>query len=160
MKLRYSYHSEHNADAQDRWSHFLLFLGALIAFAAAVQRLFHYFTDWSGEENSSNWGALALGIMYLIAGVCLIILGLRALRASRGVADRYVRVDDTHLRWHLLQTEEEQSVALANLEGVERRSVRELVLRLRGGEEVVFPIYLVANEEKQRELVSVLSTKV
>ncbi|MFT5999474.1 MAG: hypothetical protein ACI81P_001932, partial [Neolewinella sp.] len=55
MILRYSYHSEHNAEPSNRWIHFLLFLGAFILLLAAGQQLFLYFTDWHAADDEHSW---------------------------------------------------------------------------------------------------------
>lgn len=157
MKLRYSYHSEHNADAQDRWMHFIFFLGTFFLYFAAGNEFFLYFTDWHSDVDDSSLRHLVLGVIYLLAGSFLLWAGIRAVRHSRGEADRYVRVDDEFVTWHLEQGVAEQSVELAGIESVKRLNVRELALGLNGGTSATLPIYLIANEEKQNELVRVLS---
>ena len=154
MKLRYSYHSEHNADRQDRWIHFVLYLGALALLLAAAQQLLVHFFGW--ESSTTGYWHLTLPAIYLIVAAVLAFLGGRARNASRGEADRYVRIDDERILWHLTQVDAETSVALANIERVDRRTIRDLVLTLESGEEKVLPIYLIANHEKQEELLRTL----
>ena len=153
MILRYSYHSEHNADKQDRWIHFALFLVAVLVTAAAAWQFYVHFTEWRTEE---SWYHLILGVVYLVVAGILAYLGIRQSRASRGETDRYVRVGEEELVWHLTQFEKERSLALADIKRVDRRNVRDLALTLTSGEVVVLPIYLIASHEKQEDLLKVL----
>jgi len=159
MKLRYAYHSEHNADAQDRWMHFLLFAGALLLLFAAGQQLFLFFTDWHASDLEHSWWHLGLGLLYLIVGLGLAWWGYRLDRASRGDCDRYVRVDDAYLSWHLHQQDDVEQVPLDQIASVERTSVRDLVLSLRSGTKITLPIFLVGNDAKQAELLEVLENR-
>jgi hypothetical protein len=94
MKLRYAYHSEHNADKQDRWIHFVLFVGALLLLLAASQQLFLHFTAWHAADEAHNWNHLILGIVYLLIAGPLTFIGLRLKNNSQGDADRYVRIGE------------------------------------------------------------------
>ncbi|MEO0733156.1 MAG: hypothetical protein AAFZ52_09995 [Bacteroidota bacterium] len=156
MKLHYVYHSEHNADAQDRWVHFLLFAGALVLLFAGGQQLFLFFTDWHATDHEHSWWHLGLGLGYLVVGLGLGYYGYRVDRASRGAADRYVRVDEEYLSWHLHQQDDKEQVALAQIKKVERRNIRDLVLTLKSGTEITLPVFLIGNEGKQEELMRVL----
>jgi len=158
MILRYSYHSEHHAEPRARWVHFLLFLGAFILLLAAGQQLFLYFTDWHTSEEEHSWWHLGLGLGYLLVGGGLAYAGYRHEYASRGPADRYVRVSNDELTWSLTQKLEEQKIALADIAGMERLNVRDLKLTLKDGNTVILPIYLVTNEAKQEELMEVLGS--
>lgn len=156
MRLRYSYHSEHHAAPSDRWVHFLLFVGAFLLLLAAGQQFFLFFTDWHAADDEHSWGHLTLGVIYLVIGGVLAYIGYRHEHASRGVTDRYVRVTDTELTWSLTQKTEEERIPLASIRAVERLNIRDLQLTLQEGTQEILPIYLVANEEKQEELMEVL----
>lgn len=156
MKLRYAYHSEHNADKQDRWIHFVLFVGALLLLLAASQQLFLHFTAWHAADEAHNWNHLILGIVYLLIAGLLTFIGLRLKNNSQGDADRYVRIGEEDITWHLNQKETENRVVLADIASFNQPNVRDLVLTLKDGNSVVLPIYLIANEEKQEELTDVL----
>lgn len=155
MKLRYSYHSEHNADKQDRWIHFILFLGAIALLLAAAYQLYVHFTGWQTSGDDANWH-LMLGLIYLMAGLVVALWGMRLHKSSNGEADRYARIDEERITWDLTQIDGEQTVRLENITKVERTSVRDLELTLTGGGKILLPIYLIANEEKQEELLKVL----
>ncbi|WP_020571704.1 hypothetical protein [Neolewinella persica] len=157
MILRYSYHSEHHAEPRDRWVHFLLFLGAFILLLAAGQQLFLYFTDWHAADDEHSWWHLGFGLGYLLAGGALAYVGYRHECASRGPADRYVRVSDDDLTWSLTQKLDEQKIPLADIASVERLNVRDLQVTLKDGSTVIIPIFLVTNEAKQEELMAVLN---
>lgn len=156
MILRYSYHSEHHAEARDRWVYFLLFLGAFLLLLAAGQQFFLFFTDWHASEEDHSWWYLGLGLCYLLAGAGLAYAGYRHERASRGPADRYVRVSEDALTWSLMPATDEKRVSLADIADVERSNIRDLKISLRDGSTVVLPIYLVTSPAKQEELLSVL----
>lgn len=158
MILRYSYHSEHHAEPRDRWVHFLLFLGAFILLLAAGQQLFLYFTDWHAADDEHSWWHLGFGLGYLLVGGALAYAGYRHECASRGPADRYVRISDDDLTWSLTQKIDEKKIALADIAGLERVNIRDLKLTLKDGSSVILPIYLVTNEAKQEELMEVLSS--
>lgn len=156
MKLRYTYHSEHHAEPTDRWVHFLLFLGAFLLLLAAGQQWFLYFTDWHASDQEHSLWHLGLGVIYLVIGAVLAYIGYRHEHASRGVNDRYVRIDETHLRWSLTQKIDEKTVLLTDIASVERPNVRDLKLTLTDGSTVTLPIFLVASEGKQEELLATL----
>ncbi|MEM1358161.1 MAG: hypothetical protein AAGF89_08180 [Bacteroidota bacterium] len=156
MKLRYSYHSEHHADTQDRWMHFLLFAGALLLLFAAGQQFFLFFTDWHAADHEHSWWPLGLGALYLFFGLGIAYLGYRLDSNSRGNADRYIRIDEDYLSWHLHQQDQVEQVALAEVAEVERTNIRDLVISLKSGSKITLPIYLVGNEAKQKELITVL----
>jgi len=155
MKLRYSYHSEHNADKQDRWIHFVLFIGAIALVLAAAQQLYVQFFSWQAADDGS-YLHLILGLAYLLIAAVLIFWGLRLRNASRGEADRYVRIDDKYLTWDLTQVDGEQKITLDDLERVDRQSIRDLALTLKSEQTVILPIYLIANHDKQEELLKLL----
>jgi hypothetical protein len=156
MKLRYSYHSEHHAEPKDRWVHFLLFLGAFLLLLAAGQQWFLYFTDWHAADGEHSYWHLGLGAIYLLIGAVLAYIGYRHEHASRGACDRYARVDETHLRWSLTQKVDEESIALADIASVERPNVRDLKIILKDGKTIVLPIFLIASEGKQEELLGMI----
>ncbi|TXF88684.1 hypothetical protein FUA23_13540 [Neolewinella aurantiaca] len=156
MKLRYTYHSEHHAEPKDRWIHFLLFLGAFLLLLAAGQQWFMYFTDWHASDQEHSLWHLGLGIVYLVIGAVLAYIGYRHEHASRGATDRYVRIDETHLRWSLTQKIDEASVALADIAAIERTNIRDLRVTLKNGENVILPIFLIASEGKQEELMEAI----
>lgn len=155
MKLRYSYHSEHNADQQDRWIHFVLFIGALALALAAVQQFYVQFFSWQAAEEES-YLHLILGIAYGFITAVLIFWGVRLRNASRGEADRYVRINDEKLTWDLTQVDGEQKISLSDIKRVDRKSIRDLALTLKSGQTIMLPIYLIANHDKQEELLRVL----
>ena len=157
MKLRYTYHSEHHAEPNDRWVHFLLFLGAFLLLLAAGQQLFLFFTDWHASDQENSYWHIGLGVIYLIIGAVLAYIGYRHEHTTRGACDRYARIDDTHLRWSLTQKVDEESVLLENIAAIERTNIRDLKLTLQDGTSVVLPIYLIASEGKQEELLDVLN---
>lgn len=158
MRLRYSYHSEHHAEPRDRWVHFLLFIGAFLLLLAAVQQFFLFFTDWHATDEEHSWWHLVLGLVYLVIGGVLGYIGYRQEHASRGAADRYVRVGDTALSWSLTQNTEEEKIDLSEIKAVERLNIRDLKISLKDGGEQILPIFLVANAEKQEELIQVLES--
>ncbi|MFT4751368.1 MAG: hypothetical protein ACI819_001820 [Neolewinella sp.] len=152
MKLRYTYHSEDHAEPRDRWVHFLLFLGAFLLLLAAGQQWFLYFTDWHAADNENSYWHLGLGVAYLIVGALLAYIGYRHKHASRSATDRYARIDETHLRWSLTQKADEETILLADIASVDQPNVRDLKVTLKDGNTVIVPIYLIAGEEKQEEL--------
>lgn len=158
MKLLYSYHSEHNADKQDRWIHFLLFVGALMVLLAAVQQLYFYFTAWSSASEESGSLSLFLGVAFLLIAGWLAWSGVRLRSASRGDADRYVRVTKTALIWHLDQRDAQRSIPLSDIVSVTRLNVRELEIKCTDGTVISLPVFLIANTEKQTALITVLES--
>lgn len=156
MKLRYSYHSEHNADKQGRWIHFSLFIGALILLFAGAQQLYLHFTAWTASDESHGWNNLIFGIAYLVAGGLLTWYGLRLKNAHQVPTDRYVRITEEELIWDLTQVEEERSIRLQDISTIERPNVRDLKIGLTSRQDVLIPIFLIADEEKQGELVNLL----
>lgn len=155
MKLRYSYHSEHSADNKDRWILFGLFIWSILMVLAGAQQLSVHFTSW-GAAGDSSYRHLVLGIIYLMVAAVLMFLGTRHYTASQGDADRYVRVEEENLVWELTQVDGKQTIPLATIQRVERRSIRDLELTLTSGEAMVLPIYLIAEQDKQEELLKVL----
>lgn len=156
MKLRYSYHSEHHAEPSARWVHFLLFLGAFILLLAAGQQFFLFATDWHASDEGHSWWHLTLGLIYLTVGAVLAYVGYRHEHASRGPADRYVRIGEDDLTWSLTQKLEEKKIALADIASVERPNIRDLKISLKDGEVVILPIFLITSEGKQEELLATL----
>lgn len=156
MRLQYSYHSEHNADKKDRWIHFVLFLGALILLFAGAQQLYLHFTAWTAAEESHNWNHLIFGIAYLVVAGLLIWFGLRLKNASQGDMDRYARVTEEQFIWNLSQVEGERAVALTDIVKIERPNVRDLNITLASDQVIRIPIFLISDEEKQLELVTIL----
>lgn len=156
MKLRYSYHSEHHAEPSDRWVHFLLFLGAFLLLLAAGQQFFLFATDWHASDEGHSWWHLTLGLAYLLVGAAMAYIGYRHEHASRGPADRYVRIGEDDLTWSLTQKLDEQNVALADITAVDRPNIRDLKLTLKGEKSVVLPIYLITCDAKQEELLTTL----
>lgn len=154
MKLRYSYHSAHNAAPTDRWRHFLVFIAALLLLIAAGLQLYRYFTHWGDAD--PHWWELMLGMAYLVISLVLVTIGYRMASASDGAEDRFVRISEDTLSWRLLQQDGEESLALADIQAAERVNVRDLKIRHAGGE-TNLPIYLVTSEEKQEELLKVLT---
>jgi len=156
MKLRYSYHSEHHAEPSDRWVHFVLFLGAFLLLLAAGQQIFLFVTDWHSSDEGHSWWHLILGLIYLLVGAVLAYIGYRHEHASRGPADRYVRVGEEDLTWSLTQKVDEKKIMLADISAVERPNIRDLKVTLKGGTSVVVPVYLITSEAKQEELITTL----
>lgn len=157
MRLRYSYHSEHHAEPTDRWVHFLLFLGAFLLLLAAGQQFFLFVTDWHASDEAHSWWHLTLGLIYLLVGAALAYAGYRHEHASRGPADRYVRVGEEDLTWSLTQKVDEKKVALADISTVERPNIRDLKLTLKDGSSVILPVYLVTCQAKQNDLLATLN---
>lgn len=155
MKLLYNYHSEHNAGQKDRWMHFVLFLGAMALVLAAFHQFYVQFFSWRAADEASFWH-LTLGIIYLIIAGIFTFIGLRVHNAGQGDADRYLRIDEKNLVWDLTQIDGEQSLRLVDIEGVDRQSIRDLTLTLKSAQTVIIPIYLIASQEKQEELLKVL----
>ncbi|MEM9928645.1 MAG: phage holin family protein [Bacteroidota bacterium] len=160
MRLRYSYHSEHHAEPRDRWIHFLLFIGAFALLLAAGQQFFLYFTDWHAADDEHSWWHLILALVYLLIGGVLAYLGYRQEHASRGAIDRYVRVGEDDLVWSLTQRTDEEKIKLADVAAVERLNIRDLKITLKDGTVAILPIFLVANAEKQAELIQVLTDNI
>jgi hypothetical protein len=160
MKLRYSYHSDHHAGPTNRWVHFTLFLGAFLLLLAAGQQWFLYFTDWHTSEEDHPYWHLALGLLYLLVGGTMVYFGYRQKNARRGVANRYVRVGEDQLAWRLGQESAKQTVDLKDLATVERPNIRDLKLTLNDGTTITLPIYLIASEPKQDELLETLTALV
>ncbi|OAV43321.1 hypothetical protein [Lewinella sp. 4G2] len=156
MPLRFTYHSEHHADKQDRWIHFLLFAGAFLLLIAGLYELFLFITDWNSAEEEHSYYYLIFAVGYLLLGGLLAYAGIRHVNANHDPADRYVRVSETELIWSLTQHPDVFKVALADIASVEQPNVRDLVITKKDGGKEVLPIYLISNEEKQRELVKVL----
>jgi hypothetical protein len=156
MKLRYTYHSEHHAEPKDRWIHFLLFLGAFLLLIAAGQQWFLFFTDWHASDTEHSYWHLGLGLVYLVIGAVMAYIAYRHENSSRGAADRYARIDETHLRWSLTQKTDEESVALEEIATAERTNIRDLRITRKDGTSVVLPIFLIASEGKQEELLDLL----
>ena len=159
MTLRYTYHSEHHADRQDRWVHFLLFAGAFLLLIGGVYELFLFFTDWTHDAQEHSWWHLVISLLYLLLGGLLAYAGIRHVHAGKHhPSERYVRVDDERLVWRLDQLDTEQRVPLASIASVHQPSIRDLVITLRDGSRRTLPIYLVTNSEKQEELVRELNS--
>ena len=141
--------------------HWLFYLGALLLLLAAIHSLYLYFTHWSGGEDDHPIWQLILGLIYLSVGG---LIAYATYAHSQGDDEdvppqRYVRIEDGKLIYELDQLNGRQEIALERIEGVKRASVRDLLLELRGGERVLLPIYLIDDEEKQRELEDVLSPR-
>ncbi len=156
--MRYTYHSEHNAGHQHRWMRFLLFAGAFLLLLAGLYELFLFFTDWSAAEDDHAWWYLALAVLYLSLGGLLTYAGLRHLNGKSHPEERFLTVSDDAIRWSLTQDPTTHELPLEDLAGVERLNVRDLRLTTKSGEHRVVPIYLIANEPKQEQLLTVLNT--
>lgn len=159
MKLRYRYHSEHHAGLRDRYLHFVYFAIALPLLLFAWIEFDAHRKSWETTGDQSLRPVLAIVGSVIGAGL-MIFQGIRASRATRGKADRYVRINDEHIVWNLTQVEGEQRVALADVDRVQRRSIRDLELTLKSGEKRALPIYLIAGDAQQEELLRVLRQSV
>jgi hypothetical protein len=157
MKLRYSYHSAHNAATTDRWRHFLVFLAALLLLIAGSVQLYRYLSHW-GDADPHLW-ELVLGIGYFVIGLTLALYGYRLANASYGAEDRFVRISEDTLSWKLTQQDGENSLPLADLRSAERLNVRDLKIGHTGGE-TILPIFLITDEGKQEELMTVLREQI
>lgn len=156
MTLRYTYHSEHHADRQDRWIHFLLYAGAFLLFLAGLYELFLFFTDWNGAEGEHSYWYLLFGLGYLLIGGLLAYTGYRYNNHQGDASERFVRMNATELSWNLEQEDKVHRVLLADIQSVEHPNVRDLVLNLKDEGRQVLPIYLIANPEKQQELIDLV----
>ena len=156
MKLRYSYRPEHQAAGRHRWVHFLLFAAAALLLIGGIYELFLFFTDWNHDVDDHSWWYLVFAAIYLAIGSLLAYAGIRHVNANRHPGERYVRVDDEKLSWHLTQTGEAEEVALADIESVAEPNVRDLVITTKGGSVKTLPIYLITDPAKQRGLVAIL----
>lgn len=158
MTLRYTYHSEHHTDKKDRWVHFLLFAAAFLLLSAGGYELFLFLTDWNGAEEDHSYYYLVFALGYILLGLLLAYAGVRHLQSGNDHRERFVRVDEKTLSWNLTQNSEVEKVDLSTITSFGRPNVRDLVLQLRGGGQKVLPIYLIDDENKQAELLSVLET--
>lgn len=125
---------------------------------AAGQQWFLYFTDWHAADHEHSYWHLGLGVIYLIVGAVLAYIGYRHKHASHGACDRYARIDETHLRWSLTQKADEETILLADVASVERPNVRDLKVTLKDGSTVILPIFLIASEGKQEELIETVQS--
>ena len=158
MTAQYDFHTTPPNPRTTRLLHWLFYLGALLLLVAAIHSLYLYFTHWSGGENDSSIWQLILGLVYLV------VSGLIAYATyTHGGGDddevappRYVRIRDGKLTYELEQTAGRQEIALDRIVKVTRPSVRDLLLELRDGERILLPIYLIDEEDKQKELEGVL----
>lgn len=141
-----------------RLLHWLFYLGALLLLVAAVHSLYRYLTEWTaGDDNSHLWDLL-LGIVYLIASGLIAYATYRHGSGPREelAPERYADIKDGILTYQLDQLSGTQRIDLGQVRQVTKPSVRELVLTTEGGERHVLPIYLIDEEEKQRELEGIL----
>ena len=158
MKLLYSYHNVHNASQQSRWIHFILFIGAFLLVLLALQQLYLYFTAWHVTDETRNWQTLILGCVYLTLAGIFSWFTVRSKYAAKQATDRYVRVTEDQLLWKLTQKEAVQSVPLRSITAIEQPNIRDLILHLSSDEQVTLPIYLIADEGKQKALLAALET--
>ena len=156
MTTPFTYHSEHHADRQHRWIHFLMFAAAFVLILAGIYESFLYLTDWHAAEDDHSWFHLVLAGIYLTVGGLLAFAGMRHVRSGQHVGERFVTIKEGTLSYHLITTEPTQRITVAEITAVERRNVRDLVICLRDGTERILPIYLITNELKQAELVEAL----
>lgn len=154
MILRYTYHSEHHADRQHRWVHFLTFAGAVLLLIAGAYELFLFFTDWHSSDDAHGYWTLALALAYLIVGGALTYAGIRHVNHADHTTERYVRVDDENLMYHL--GKEEGTIPLTQIANVNRPNIRDLRIELKDGSTRLLPLYLITNKEKQDELITTL----
>lgn len=157
MKLRYSYHSEHQAKFSERWFHFLLYLIAFFLLLAAGQKFFLFATDWRTSDDEQSWWLLIQGLIFLLMGGTAAYTGYVYKRATRSLAERFVQIGEKTLNWNLTQEPDYKKVVLADLAAVERPNIRDLKLTLKDGITVILPIYLITSEAKQDELLNTLN---
>ena len=156
MTTPFTYHSEHHADRQHRWIHFLMFAAAFVLILAGAYEVFLYFTDWHATEDDHSWLHLILAAIYLTIGGLLAFAGYRHIHSDPHVGERFVTIKDGVLSYHLIVTEPTEQIDLTDIVAVEQPNVRDLVLQLRDGSKRILPIYLITNEHKQTELVDAL----
>ncbi|MBB4079728.1 hypothetical protein GGR28_002353 [Lewinella aquimaris] len=153
----YTFRTEHPNPRTTRFLHLLFYFGAMLLLVAAVHSLYRYFTEWTvGDDNSHIW-SLVLGLIYLIASILIGYFTYSHGGDGEDPPERFVEIEDGVMTYSLDQVTGRQVLDLATVREVSRPSVRELILSLRDGERVVLPVYLIDDEDKQRELESILT---
>ncbi|MCP9236865.1 hypothetical protein [Lewinella sp. JB7] len=153
----YSFRTDHPNPRTTRMLHLLFYFGALLLLVAAVHSLYLYFTAWTTGDDGSHLWSLVLGLVYLLVSVLIAYFTYNHGDDEVAPPDRYVEIEDGVLMFSLDQVSGRQVVDLSAVGSVSRPSVRELVLALRDGRQVVLPVYLIDDEEKQRELEAILT---
>lgn len=134
----------------------MVFIAALLLLFAAGHSLWMYFTHWGIGDESGPWWRLALGIVYLLIGAALVYFTFRRAARPANQIDRYVRIKDNILTYKLDQVSPERHIDLSQVKSALRTNARDLKMEMQNGTTEVLPIYLVADEEKQKELEKIL----
>lgn len=153
----YHFRADHPGQGSPRLMYILFYTGAALLLAAAIYEFYLYFTHWAvGDERGYLW-QLILGIIYLIvSGIVAYFTYRRSSNSEEAPPDRYVIVQGGVLTYELDQLNGKQRLDLSQLAATSRPSVRDIVLTMRDGREVVLPIYLIDEEDKQAELEALL----
>ncbi len=152
----FHYRADHPAPGTTRLLHFLFYFGALLLLVAGVHSLYLYFTLWTGGDDNSHVWQLVLGMVYLIGGLVVAYSTYHHADGEAPPPDRYVDVKGGVMTYELDQLNGKQRLPLAELTAATRPSVRDMILEFRDGRQVVLPIYLIDEEDKQAELEALL----
>ena len=151
----YHFRTEHPNPQTTRLLHLLFYLGAVLLLVAAGHSLYLYFTDWSAGDDGHFW-YLLLGLIYLLVSGLIAWFTYHHGDGHETPPDRYVEIRDGTMIWELDQLNGKQTVDLNTVVQADRPSVRDFLLTLEDGRQVILPIYLVDEENKQVELENIL----
>ncbi len=151
----YHFRAEHANPRTTRLFHLLFYLGAALLLVAAGQSLYFYFTDWSASDDGHFW-YLILGLLYLLVSGLIAWFTYHHGDGQETPPDRYVEIRDGIMVWELDQLNGKQRVDLDTVVRADRPSVRDFLLTLQDGTQIVLPIFLVDEEAKQVELENIL----
>ncbi|WP_116108058.1 DUF308 domain-containing protein [Lewinella sp. IMCC34191] len=152
MAPDFHFRADHPDPGTTRWLHICFYLGAVLLAIAGVYELYLYATHWSAGEDSSHLWMLILGVIYLVVAGLVAYATYNHGGSGEIPPERFVRIQDGVMTYQLDQLQKEQKIRLANVRSVHRPTVRDLVLELTDGRRVTLPVYLIDEEEKQREL--------
>ena len=157
MAAAFHFHSDHPDPGTTRWLHVGFYFAAALLLVAAGFEFYQYATHWTdGGDNGHLW-QLLLGILYLLIAAAIVYATYRHGGSGEIPPERFVTVENGVMTYELDQLNGRQRVPLADVEAVQRPSVRELILELRGGERLVMPVYLIDDDGKQAELERILT---
>lgn len=141
-----------------RLIHFCFYLAALLLAIAGAYALYRYFNAWSTIDDNSHLWDLVLGIAYLVVSFLVVYATYHhgEGHTHENTHDRYAEAKNGILTYELDQVNGTQTVVLDQITKVEKPSIRELVIHLKDRTEMVLPIYLIDDEDKQNELEALL----
>lgn len=147
MNVYFHYDSRDHEQALTRLGRFLLFLLTLACLVFAAYLAYHYFTDWSADEQraaSRAWLFVAIGLF--IGGLASLAFLATNWFKTGYKTYQYLHLDDQKLSWRF-DEEAIQELARGDIQSYSE-DARHLILHCRSGETVWIENYLLRKPEQ------------